>query len=137
MVNLTNGPDGPLFELDTALGSVRLAMNRIRERAASAKQPQLPLTSPNGETPVEPASGPRRKPRVPPKATKALSAAVATLPEEFTTKELWTVVGTLHPHTGRVGVLGALKEAVEAGRLQQVAPGVGRRPARYRKATMT
>ena|ERR1035437_3946439 len=109
-------------DLDITLDSVRLTIKRLKAKGSTRGQ----CVPPRQEEPT-------RATRTPRKAMHAFSVTLAGLGNEFTTREMMDAVLSGYPHTGRVGILLALKEALEDGRLEQIQPGAGRRPAKYRK----
>jgi len=111
-------------DLDIALGSVRHAITKLKEKGAN----RAPI-----QGPIQRSEEPRPVLRIPRRATNAFAAAMVSLPSEFSTRELFEATNASHPHTGRIGILNALRNAVTSGNLEQIQPGSGRRPARYRK----
>jgi hypothetical protein len=113
-------------DLDIALGSVRHAIDGLKAKGAS----RAPAPAPRQE------EAPRAI-RIPSRAAQAFSGALSGLGDEFTTRELMDAALAAHPHTGRLGILSALRASVDNGQLEQIQPGAGRRPARYRKINGT
>lgn len=109
-------------DLDITLGSVRHAIDRLKAKGNA-----------RGQSAPHRQEEPPQEVRIPRKAIQAVSGTLAGLGNEFTTRELMDAVLAGHPHTGRLGILMALKKAVDDGRLEQIQRGSGRRPAKYRK----
>jgi hypothetical protein len=115
-------------ELDIALGTVRHAIEKLKQKANSSRQSH---TRQIVEAQVSGATDGGIS--VSPKTFRMFSESLEQLPIEFTTNQLLEAVEQKHPKAGQIAIRRALSQSVEQGMVELIEKGSGRRPSTYRK----